>query len=203
MMQELVKAVKDQAKKTSEGMHTALPGEITAFDPGKGLATVQPKAKFKKPNGETLDFPKVTGVPVVFPQVMGQEATIAFPIKPGDGCLIVFAESALDYWMYGKETDTTLWFDLSNAICIPGLFTAANATMQEACANNAVVVNVSGTKLTVKGGTVQIDATSVIINGDVTLNGSMTATGDVTASGISLKSHTHGGDSGGSTTGPR
>ena len=203
MLQELVNEMKNQMKKTTEGMHTALPGEITVFDPGKGLATVQPKAKFKKPNGETMDFPVVSGVPVVFPQVMGQDATIAYPIKPGDGCLIVFAESALDYWMYGKETDTTLWFDLSNAICIPGLFTKANATMQEACSNNAVVVNVSGTKLTVKSGVVQIDAASVVINGDVTLNGSMTATGDVKAnSSISLATHTHGGDSGGSTTGP-
>ena len=89
------------------------------FDAAKGLASVQPKAKFKKPNGETLDFPVITGVPVVFPQ--SANVSIAWPIKPGDGCLIVFCESALDFWMYGKETDTALSFDLSNAIAITGL----------------------------------------------------------------------------------
>ena len=119
MKQELVDQVAKTARKATENMHTALPGEIVKFDAAKGLASVQPKAKFKKPNGETLDFPVITGVPVVFPQ--SANVSIAWPIKPGDGCLIVFCESALDFWMYGKETDTALSFDLSNAIAITGL----------------------------------------------------------------------------------
>ena len=114
MKQELVDQVAKTARKATENMHTALPGEIVKFDAAKGLASVQPKAKFKKPNGETLDFPVITGVPVVFPQ--SANVSIAWPIKPGDGCLIVFCESALDFWMYGKETDTALSFDLSNAV---------------------------------------------------------------------------------------
>jgi len=36
-----------------------------------------------------------------------------------------------------------------------------------------------------------------------TLDGSLNATGDVTASNISLNSHTHPGDSGGTTGGPQ
>ena len=36
-----------------------------------------------------------------------------------------------------------------------------------------------------------------------TLEGSLNATGDVTASNISLNSHTHPGDSGGTTGGPQ
>ena len=107
-----------------------------SFDPGTGLATVLPTMKFKKPDGTTVDFPQVTGVPVVFPQSMGQQATIAYPVKAGDGCLIIVAEQSIDYWLYGQETDTDLDFDLTNSICIPGLFAKANPVMAEACNGN-------------------------------------------------------------------
>lgn len=193
MMQELVDQINKTARKATDDMHTALPGEITAFDPGTCMASVQPKAKFKKPNGETMDFPVISGVPVVFPQSEG--VTIAWPIKAGDGCLVVFSESALDYWMYGQETDTVLKFDLSNAIAIPGLKAAGNPAMATACAENAVVVNAGGTTLKVKPDGVTID-------GNLTVNGKIDATGDVTGSGKSLVGHTHTGDSGGSTSSP-
>lgn len=195
MLQEFVDQVNKTAQKTIEGMHTALPGEITAFDPASGMASVQPKAKFKKPNGETMDFPVVTGVPVVFPQ--SDSVTIAWPIKPGDGCLLVFSESALDYWMYGKETDTVLKFDLSSAIAIPNLYAKGSTAMQTACSENAAVIVAGGTTLKVASG-------GVTVIGKLTVEGEIVAAGDVKANkGISLATHTHGGDSGGSTTPPR
>lgn len=195
MMQEFVDQINKTARKATEDMHTSLPGEITAFDPGTGMASVQPKAKFKKPSGETMDFPVVTGVPVQFPQ--SANATIAWPIKPGDGCLLVFSESALDYWMYGKETDTVLKFDLSSAIAIPGLSAKGNAAMQTACAEDAVVVVVGGT-------TLKVTSEGVTVIGKLTVEGEIVAAGDVKANkSISLATHTHGGDSGGSTTPPR
>lgn len=150
-----------------------------SFDPGTGLATVLPTMKFKKPDGTTVDFPQVTGVPVVFPQSMGQQATIAYPVKAGDGCLIIVAEQSIDYWLYGQETDTDLDFDLTNSICIPGLFAKANPVMAEACNGNAVVVDVKGTKVTVKGGSVQVDAGTITLNGNVTVNGNFTTQGGV------------------------
>lgn len=213
MLQEFVDQVNKTARKTVEGIHTALPGEITKFDADKCVATVQPKAKFKKPNGETMDFPTVSGVPVVFPQVMNQDATIAFPVKAGDNCLIVFAEKALDFWMYGKETDTTLWFDLTNAICIPGLFAKGNPVMKEACDNSAIIIDVKKARLSIKEDKIQAEVKGTkltmesgkmdIIAPEVSITGNVTVTGDVVGKNISLSSHTHGGDSGGSTTAPR
>lgn len=195
MMQEFVESVNKVAKKTVSQIHTAVPAVITAFDAGKGLATVQPKAKFKKPNGETMDYPSIGGVPVVFPQ--SQNVTIAFPIKAGDNCLLVFGEKALDYWLYGKETDTELNFDLSNAIAIPSLATVGNAAMQMACDEDAAVVRAGDTVLKVKG-----DA--VYIKGDLKVEGKITATDDVLANeSVSLANHIHGGDSGGTTSKPR
>jgi phage gp45-like len=46
-----------------------------------------------------------------------------------------------------------------------------------------------------------VTAPTVAIAADVSITGDVTVTGDVVADGISLKSHTHPGDSGG-TTGP-
>lgn len=193
MMQELVNQVKKTAKKATEEMHTAVPATIKSYDSSTGLASVQPVAKFKKPNGETMDYPSISGVPVVFPQ--SANVTIAFPIKAGDGCLLVFGEKSLDYWLYGKETDTELSFDLSNAVAIPSLKNTGSLAMQKACSENAVVLQSGGTTLTVKSG-------EVVIDGNLTVNGKIDATGDVTGSGISLATHTHTGDSGGSTSTP-
>ena len=168
MLQEFVDQINKTARKATEGMHTALPGKIVSYDAGTGLAVVQPVAKFKKPNGDTMDFPKVTGVPVVFPQ--SATVSIAWPIKEGDGCLLVFAESTLDYWMYGKETDTTLKFDLSNAIAITGLSPKGRDAMQIACAEDAAVIKAGGTVLKVKSDGVFITGNLTVTGGVVNLN---------------------------------
>ena len=88
MMQEFVDQINKSARSATEDMHTALPGEIKSYDPDKGVATVLPKAKFTKPDGSMMDFPEISGVPVMFPQ--SKNVTIAWPIKKGDGCLLVF-----------------------------------------------------------------------------------------------------------------
>lgn len=203
MLQEFVQAINDSIKKEIRGIHTAMPGKIVSFDSGKMLATVLPVMKFKKPDGETIDYPQITGVPVVFPQAAGQQCTIAFPVKAGDGCLVVIAEQSLDYWMYDQETPTDLAFDMTNAICIPGLFTAPNTVMRDACSQNAVVIDTKGTRLTVKDGVVEIKTDEVKISGNLNVGGYIRAVGDVVGKGISLATHTHGGDSGGSTSEPR
>ena len=228
MMQEFVDQINKSARSATEDMHTALPGEIKSYDPGKGVATVLPKAKFTKPDGSTMDFPEISGVPVAFPQ--SKNVTIAWPIKPGDGCLLVFSEQALDYWMYGNETDTKLKFDLTNAIAIPNLTSGGSATMKTACDEDAVVITVGDieAKITpdivqakVKGTLVKITPElaqakvggtvlsvlpdGVTIEGKLTVKGGIVARDDVKASNgsISLANHTHKGDSGGMTGKPQ
>ena len=195
MNQELVQAFKDNFRKMANEMHTALPAKITSFDPATGMASVKPTVKYTKPDKSTIDFPEITGVPVCFPQGSGQSVSIAFPVAAGDSCILGFSEQSLDYWQYGQETGTDLRFDLSNAMCIPGLFNTANPAMQQACAENAVVLCAGGTSLVVSAG-------GVAIKGNVTVEGSMTTSGDTVAQGKSVSSHTHTGDSGGKTSAP-
>lgn len=169
MLQEFVNEIKKLFKDQMKEMHTILPGEILTFDPATGLADVQPVMKFKLPNGTTVNYPQIYGVPVMFPQTV--TASITYPVKTGDGCLLLMAEQSIDYWMYGQETDTTLAFDLTNAICIPGLLRAVTSVMTEACQRNAVIVDVKGTRLAVTDGIVEITAENVMVNGDLTVTG--------------------------------
>lgn len=195
MMQEFVQAVKDEIDKKIAEMHTCVPGKIISFDPASGLATVLPTMQFKKPNREKIDYPQIAGVPVVIPQSSGQDAVIAYPVKEGDGCLIIFSEQSIDYWMYGQQTDTDLKFDLTNAICIPGLFPTLNPELKNACTEDSLIIKKGPAYIKLKDGELEI-------MGNVLLAGNLTVTGDVTASGKSLKSHTHTDSRSGTTTAP-
>lgn len=194
MMQEFVEAVKKTIKKEIAEIHTAIPGKIVSYDSSTGLATVLPTMKFKKPDGTMINYPQITGVPVLFQQGAGQGVTMAFPVKAGDGCLIIVAEQSIDYWMYGQETETDLLFDLTNAICIPGLFTKANKVVAEACEDNALILDAESTKIKVSKKSVSITAPTVTVSGNLQVSGNITANGDVSGKGVSLSGHTHSGD---------
>ena len=144
----------EQTKKTVDSMlaqvHTCVPGKVVSFDGSTCQATVLPSMKIKTPKGEMVDYPQITGVPVVFPQSSAQGVTIAYPK-----------------------------FDLSNAVAIVGLFAQGNSVMAEATSSNAVIVDVQGTRVKVQAGLVQIDAAAVNINGNVTITGNLTTSGGV------------------------
>ena len=171
MMDEFAQQVHDTALDVVNSIHTCIPGEIYDFDPTTVTASVLPKMLFKKPDGTAIAYPVISGVPVVIPQSAGQGATIAYPIRKGDGCLLLVAEQSLDYWMYGQATDTDLKFDLSNAVCIPGLFAKANTALAKACASNAIVIS----------------APAVILDGNVTINGNTKVNGDFSTAGGTVR----------------
>ncbi len=165
MNSELVNRIVETAHKAAGDIHTAVPATIVSYDPAKGQATVKPVMKFTTKGGKIMDYPQISGVPVLFQQHMGQKATIGFPVKPGDGCLLVISEQSLDYWMYGQETGTNLKFDLTNAVAIPGLFAQANSVVADACNQDAVIIDVEGTRITVKSdGLIQADCKRFVIN---------------------------------------
>ena len=51
-------------------------------------------------------------------------------------------------------------------------------------------------------GSVTVTAPTVTVNGNLTVNGNISATGSMTSGSINLTTHTHTGDSGGTTSGP-
>lgn len=125
----LLQVIKNLIKKDRENLHTSLPGEIVEYDHAKRKAKVKPLIKFQKRDGTFLEYPIITGVPVVFP--CSSTASIIFPIKRGDKCLLVFAERSIDEWLFdGRDMEPTIprLHSISDCVAIPGLqpFTQSN-----------------------------------------------------------------------------
>lgn len=113
-------------------VHTALPGQVVSYDPATQTASVQPMIKrvyVDADGNEASDsLPQLLKVPVCFPRA--GLTFITFPIQPGDGVLLVFAERPLDQWRtQGIEADPgdIAMHQLGDAIAIPGVFPTAQA----------------------------------------------------------------------------
>lgn len=203
MMQEVVQQVKATIQEFIDGVHTAIPGVIAAFDPAKCEASVNLTGQYNKPDGTKLPYPAAAHVPVVFPQVSNQEITIAFPIKPGDGCLVIIAEQALEAWRAGGESNLDLKHDLTNAIVIPGLFRTPNAVMQEAVSEDAIMLVNQGTKVKIKGQEIHIETPKIEIQTEkIHITGEVEIDKELTVKGIKFTPHVHkevakGGDKSG------
>lgn len=202
MNQEIVAAVEDLVNEMISKVHTSMPGVVKEFAPKTGLATITPTALFKKPDGTTIPYPDVTGVPVVFPQCMGQSATIAYPVSSGDGCLLIISEQSLEYWLYDMETDAELGHDMTNGIAIVGMSKTGNQVMEQACAEKAVIVDVEGSfisvnkeKISMQAPLVEIKADEkitltapeVIVDGNLGITGNETVAGSVQAGSCNLE----------------
>ena len=175
MLQEFTEEVNKTARAAVNNIHTALPGSILEIDTVTGLAKVQPYGKYVIEKGTSADYPALTDVPFVLPFSQFAGAGIAFPVKPGDDCLIIISEVELDSWRSGMESEGPLKFNLTNAVAIPGLLRNAGALIEQANRENAVVVS-----------------------------GNLVVTGQLTAGGINMNTHTHtSGEAGSSTSGPR
>ena len=172
-LQEITQQLKNLMQDTLRDLHTVIPGQIVSFDPDKGEAAVLPSGKFKKPDGSFMDFPQISDVPVYFIQGATQTATVVYPIKKGDGCLLFFSEQALDVWRTGAESNTDLRFDLTNAIAIVGLFIKANPLVREACQDDALIIDKGGQRVKLRqDGDIEVTGINITINAqsDVKIN---------------------------------
>ena len=192
MLPDVVKQMKALVADALSDVHTAMPGTIKSVDPATGTATVIPTGQFKTAGGKSLEYPAISGVPLVFPMGAAQGVGMVFPVKEGDTCLLVIAEQALDAWLYGGESTSDLKHDLTNAIAIPGLFVKANKMAQEAISTASVIIYSGEKKITVS-------QRGIAIRGDLTVEGTISSTGDIKASG-SLTAAQGGIDAGGTMT---
>ncbi len=184
MLQEFSQQVEDTARAAVNQIHTALPGEIVSFNPGAGTAVVKPSGKFVTSDGVELAYPTITDAPIVFPFCQSAGIGMAFPVKPKDDCLIIISEVELDAWRSGAESESSLRFDLTSAIVIPGLLNGGGALVEKACSKDAVVVQAGATELMV------YDA-GVEITGDLKVSGTITADETVMIKKLDLEKHVH------------
>ncbi len=130
-------------------VHTCLPGRIESYSYKNQKATVKPLIKKKYFDGEVVELPVLTNVPVVFPRT--RAAGVTFPLSRGDGVLIVFTERALERWYStgdDSEPGDPRRFDMTDSIAIPGLFSFNQDNI--ASNNNDLEVQNEGQKITIK-----------------------------------------------------
>ena len=204
MLQEFVQKQKDLIRRMIGEIHTAMPGTIESVDYEEGLVNVLPALKMKLPNGELINYPLITGVPVLTFSSNSTGVSVTLPVVPGDTCWIMISEQSLDAWMYGMDTNADLPFDLTNAICIPGLSPTLNAEQQKANDEKAVIVRAGEQKLTISPEGIRIDG-DLHIAGNISADGALSVAGQASASefsarGVSLSGHTHTSSASGSPT---
>lgn len=143
-----------------EGIHTATPGRIVSYEGhSKRRAVVQPMIKMKTHTGLSIEIPPIPNVPVLFPS--SGDFSMLWPLKKGDGCLIIFSEFGIGNYLNGldeiTESDDISRFSMTDAICIPGLWSFKTAPQTNAAADEFHLVY--------KGKTIAINDSAVNING--------------------------------------
>lgn len=107
---------------------------------------------------------------MLIPQCQSANIQIAFPIIPGNDCLVIVSEQELDAWLGGGESENDMRFDLTSAIAIPGLSGKGSDALQEACNTGSVIVSNGSTKLSVS-------KSGVDISGNLNVDGNISCTG--------------------------
>ena len=176
--------------------------KVISFDEAKMTVDVQPIVRY--PDEDTFQTkPQVLSVPVAL--VYGGGFVFRPVYKKGDLGVVLYLDRDSDAALSGgaeSDPNTERLHSGDDAVFIGGIRAGANqitglpsGTLCAGTADGSVYASISKTGIDIKG--------NITIQGDVSITGGATATKDVVASGISLKSHTHTGDSGGSTSGPR
>ncbi len=190
MLQELTEEIESTAAAVVNDIHTAMPGEVVSFDAGSGTASVQPAGKFLTSDGDELDYPLITEVPVVFPFCQQINVGMAFPVKKGDSCLIIVSEVELDAWRSGAESEGALRFDLTNAVAIPGLQKGGGALVAKAAAQNAVMLGTPGAEIGISGDRVRISTAGAqleVLESGITAGGNLKVNGNIFYTGVCQK----------------
>lgn len=191
MIQEFSQRVEDMVRAILGGVHTAIPATLKTFDADTCTAQVIPLGQYKTPDGRSIPYPAVSEVPVLFPQGGGQGTSIVWPLKEGDGCLLIASEQSLDLWKYGGDTGTDLKFDLTNAIVIPGLFNVGSDDLKEAVKQNAMIIRHGGVRMLLTSNQATIEG-DLVVTGNIQINGGAEVSQDLSAANVSASENVNG-----------
>ena len=176
-------------------IHTAVPGVVVDYDPARSTITAHVNPVPLGPDGVPIEIPDLERVPVLFPS--GGKFRMTWPIRKGDGVLLIFSELDIGRWkrdVPGKVA-TERRFPLDGAVAIPGLWSPASAHFSGMDEDQ---VNIQHGSVTLKFSEDAItwDAPGGLhVTGDLTVDGEVKASGNVTAayntSLVSLLGHYH------------
>ena len=177
-----IDALNSMMKSHLSDVNTAIPGVIVSY--ANGLARVAPTGKKRFADGDVLDYPIVPNVRVCWPSFSGGSAGIKGPVKPGDRCLLVFSQQAID------GTDDRRMFDLQDACAI--MCDIGNANVSDSTNNDDMTIYFGDAhiRLTASGeliinapGGTTIETPSTMNTGTLTTEGLLTYQGGMAGSG--------------------
>ena len=195
---QLTDIMADAIGEVLSNLHTATIAKVMSVQ--AKTISVQPVIN-RVVDGMSIQLPQFTKVPPLFLQ--GGGSYTAHPIAIGDYCLLILTERCFDRWYDGADFQDPAEFrmhDYSDGIAIVGINPLAGALTIPDVIQQTGDTNQDG-DYTRQGSLVQIG--DMTITGDLHVDGGITCTGDVVAGGISLRNHTHPGDSGGTTGVPQ
>jgi len=205
---------------------TALPCVVQAFPAASGLDPMMLDAQpvlagsYVDSSGNliTLQMPLLVDIPVWFPG--GGGATLTFPIKKGDECLVVFAARCIDAWWQlgvgsgsapGRVPPDARMHNLSDGIAYVGLRNSnrsyavdtANVQLRSDDGSTFVQMNPAGkvVKITAPNG-VNINGVTIDSAGNVNSPATITAATEVKVGSHTLTQHQHVDPQGGSVAKP-
>jgi len=163
MSQTIADTITTVIKREIRKINTAVPGTIETYDNVTRKASVNIDINITLEDGTILESPIITNVPVVFQSSSG--VSITFPLKRGDGVLLIFSQNSLERWCNTAgevaETDPRK-FAISDGIAIPGLFdfkTVTEGSAEGLKINSDESINLESTNDT------EIDAANIYLNG--------------------------------------
>ncbi len=114
--------INDLMRKISDSMRVAMPASIESYDFKTQKADIKIDMQELYHNGTSLEYPVLSGVPVIFPRCGG--ASITMPIVRGDTCLVMFLDRDSTAWLLGGKNlkpKSMRSHHLSDAVAIMGL----------------------------------------------------------------------------------
>lgn len=189
MIQEFVKQIRAEIDSRTADIHTSLPAKIISYDQSTSRVAVKPYGVVVSAN-RSVEYPMISGVPVIMPMSVGSSCGIAIPVIPGDDCLLIISEQDISCWLDGAEQNIELTHDLSNAVAICGMSNITNLFSNQATHDSIVKIYNGSTTIDVYKDSVVIKQGSsemCVKDGNVTVKGNLSVTGNITYGGTCQK----------------
>lgn len=143
------KVLKDAIEERLLDVHTTIVARVTKVDVAKGMCDAQPVIKRKYADGEVVELPVISNVPIA--NYRAGNAFISLPVKVGDYVELRISERSLDVWLEKGGVVDPLdprKFNLTDAIAYPGVY-PFTMPPEGATADDIIIRNGSS-KITVK-----------------------------------------------------
>lgn len=161
-MADIVNLLSKLKEDVSNSIRVCMPAKIESYDFKTQKASVKVTMQELYEDGSTVDYPIISGVPVVFMAAGG--ASINLPVLKGDSCFVIFFDRDMSNWLLGgagQKPNSTRSHNMSDAVAIMGLSPFTNTSKTEN--NTDVLINYSGSKITIKpDGILNIETTKDI-----------------------------------------